>query len=253
MPGWSGKVALSLLGVVALCAGHAQTPPGYFANAEALLGDLQQSELSSPIWPNVYGSDPFIDWDGPHSSARTVCSSFVTLLWQHTFHWNPATFVEWMGDPNPLAAAYHDTIAARDGFLRLQTIDELRPGDIIAIVYYPEYQSPTGHVMIVQALPQPNVSTPIIAGTSQWTVSVIDSSDSYHGTTDTRYAHPGGIGRGIFRLYANPDRTIAGHTWSLLGTSLSNYHPQATGIDSGRHLVMGRPTVDIFQSGFESM
>ena len=247
------RFVLSLLGAAALGAAHAQTTPVFLADAEMLLEDLQQSEVSSPTWPNVYGTDPFIEWDGAQSSARTECSSFLTLLWQHSFAWTKATFIDWTGHSSPVAAVYHDAIAAQNGFRQLQTIGELRPGDIIAIVYYPEYQLPTGHMMIVQALPQPNMSSPIVAATSQWTIPVIDSSSSYHGTTDTRYDHPGGIGRGIFRLYTNPNGTVAGYTWSLLGASLSSYYPQATTTDSGHHLVMGRLTVSIFQSGFEAM
>src|SRR5262249_14714110 len=122
------------------------------------------------------------------------------------------------------------------------TVDQIEPGDIMAIVYYPEYQSPSGHVMIVQGPPQPHLSNPFVTGTAQWTIAVIDSSSSYHGTTDTRYHYPGGIGQGVFRLYTNADSTVAGYTWSLLGTSLSSYYPQATTTSSGRHLVIGRLT-----------
>lgn len=218
----------------------AQTPPQFLTDAQTLIGNLQQSSLTSSVWPNVYGSPASIMWNGNQSSAITECSSFVTLLWQHTFGWTPDTFKNWMGLSSPNAAMYHDTIAQHNGFTQLTTVDQIRPGDIIAIVYYPEYQSPSGHVMIVQGTPQLNSSAPLVANTTQWTIPVIDSSSSYHGKTDTRYTHPGGIGQGIFRLYTNPDGTVAGYTWSLLSTSLSEYNPQATTIYSGRHLVIGR-------------
>jgi len=248
----SAFIALLLAGSLLAGAAHAQTPPRFLAVAEALVDDLQQSQLTSPIWPNVYGTDPYIVWAGAGSSARTECSSFVTLLWQHTYGWTPATFSSWTGHTSPVAAVYHDEIVAQNDFIRLQTIDELQPGDLIAIVYYPETQSPSGHLMIVEDVPQANSSKPFIDGTNQWTIAVVDSTSSYHGTSDTRYAHPGGIGRGIFRLYTNADGTVAGYTWSLLGTSVASYYAQATTVDSGHHLVLGRLARSIFQSGFES-
>jgi hypothetical protein len=246
-------VARVLLAASVLFAGsiRAQTAARFLGAADTLLDDLETSALSSPAWPNVYGATPYIDWAGPHSSARTSCSSFTTLLWQHTFGWTPAAFKAWMGHSSPTAAVYHDTIANGVDFTRVPTVDLIRPGDIIAIVYYPEYQAPTGHVMIVEDVPQPNASNPIIAGTQQWTITVLDSSNSYHGTTDTRYLVPGGIGRGVFRLYSHADGTVAGYTWSLLGTSLASFYPQATTTASGHHIVIGRLARSIFQSGFD--
>lgn len=224
-----------------LSLAHGQTPV-YLTNAEDLVLDLLQSSQTTATWPNIYGTPAYINWNGAQSDARTECSSFVTLLWQHTYGWTSTIFRQWMGSTSPNAAMYHDTIQRTNGFLPVTTVDHIRPGDLIAIVYYPEYQSPSGHVMIVQDLPRTNWSNPIIRGTAQWTIPVIDSSSSYHGPTDSRYSHPGGIGYGIFRLYTNPNRTAAGYTWSLLSTSVSTYYPQATSTQSGRHLVIGRLT-----------
>ncbi len=237
--GWTAVLGLSF----SLAVSATAQPPQYLGVAEGLVLDLVQEEIATPppaVWPNVYGSPAFINWNGTKSTARTECSTFVTQLWEHTYNWAPSHFTSWMGTNNPIAAVYHDTILNQKGFQRVPLISQIQPGDVIAIVYYPELQSPSGHVMIVQDFPATNSSKPFIAGTSQWTVPVIDSSASYHGTNDTRYAHPGGIGHGTFRLYANTDGTIAGYTWSLLGTSVADYVPQATSTSSGRHLVIGR-------------
>lgn len=245
--------SLALLALTASAAVRAQQAPGFLDVAEHLVDDLQVSAQSAPEWPNVYGTTPsYIEWSGAASSARTECSSFVTLLWQHAYGWTPASFKAWTGHSSPEAAVYHDTIAAHEGFDEITTVGAIRPGDVVAIVYYPEYQSPTGHLMIVAAQPQANSSAPLVAGTDQWTIDVVDSSSTYHGTADTRYAHPGGIGRGTFRLYTNPDGTFAGHTWSLLGTSLASYYPQPTTTQNGRHLVVGRLTRSIFATAFEA-
>lgn len=93
--------------------------------------------------------------------------------------------------------------------------------------------------MLVQDVPRTNNSKPFIAGTTQCTIPVIDISSSYHCTNDSRYHHPGGIGYGTFRLYTNPNGTVAGYTCSLVGTSTTNYISQATSTNSGNHLVIG--------------
>ena len=248
------RAAIALAAFAACTMAQAQAPPPFLAAAEHLVDDLQQSELTSESWPNVYGTDPsYIDWAGDRSSARTECSSFLTLLWQHSYGWTPATFHEWTGHSSPEAAVYHDAIAQQNDFIELKNVDRIQPGDIIAIVYYPEYQSPTGHAMIVEHAPQAHSSNPLVDGTLQWTIDVIDSTSSYHGSTDTRVAHPGGIGRGVFRLYTDVGGAFAGYTWSLLGTSLASYYPQATSTNSGHHLVVGRLVKSIFASGFETL
>jgi hypothetical protein len=80
--------------------------------------------------------------------------------------------------------------------------------------------------MIVASAPASCPSLPpLIAETVQWTVTVIDSSESGHGATDTRYQHGqggrdhDGLGKGVIRLYARPDGTVAGFTWSTFMNS----------------------------------
>ena len=52
--------------------------------------------------------------------------------------------------------------------------------------------------------------------------------------------HAERIGHGTFLLYGNSDGVVVGYTWSLLGTSMTNYVPQATSTTKGNHLVIGR-------------
>lgn len=248
-----GRRTIAAVLLAASCVAQAQQAPGFVAVADQLVADLLESQQTAAEWPNVYGTDPsYIEWNGAQSSARTECSSFVTLLWRRTYGWSASSFKSWTGQSSPEAAVYHDTIARHDGFIEVTTVGAILPGDVIAIVYYPEYQAPTGHVMIVDAAPQPNSSAPLVPGTDQWTVDVVDSSSTYHGSADTRHDHPGGIGRGTFRLYTNADGTFAGHTWSLLGTSLASYYAQPTTTDAGRHLVIGRLDRSIFATAFET-
>ena len=202
---------------------------------------------------NSYGSPASINWNAaPDTAALTECSSFVTLLLKHSYGWDNTFFINWMGSSSPNAATYHDKIAAANptagGWTQIFDITAVQPGDIIAIKYLPGYTTPnaTGHVMVVQSAPVENLNpnppfgngtSPIVAGTLQYKLQVVDSSDSYHGSTDSRYksGHPGGIGQdGYFRIYIDQNtHQIVGYTWSLY--SNSTYYNQ-----SQRNLVIGR-------------
>jgi len=174
---------------------------------------------------NLYGGGKrHIDWDARPAAARTVCSSFATLLLQHTYGMRSSDFQAWMNSKDPEADAYHDAIVARNGFKRILHITALQPGDFLAIKYTDHHLSSngvedTGHVMIVDEAPVAiENKRPIVPGTQQYTVTIIDSSASGHGPTDSRASAEGklmgGIGRGVMRLYANDDNRIVGYTWS---------------------------------------
>jgi hypothetical protein len=105
--------------------------------------------------------------------------------------------------------------------------------------------------MIVRKAPTKILSPgqPLISGTDQYSVIVIDSSSTQgHGPDDTRL-YPSqsgmGIGSGEFRLYANPTTgAIVGYTWSSY--SSSTYYPN---IASGRQIVVGRLSESGLQKG----
>ena len=64
---------------------------------------------------------------------------------------------------------------------------------------------------------------PLIPGTQQYVVTVIDSAMSGHGPTDTRAEARGrwqtGVGRRLFRLYSDANGHIAGYSWSATAAS----------------------------------
>lgn len=215
-------------------------PPRHLEQARKLVENLRNAS------ENVYGGGKrHIEWSADHAAARTVCSSFETLLLEHTYGWTGDDFKEWMHSTNPEADAYHDAIVQRHGFERILHISALRPGDILAVKYTDHHLSKngvedTGHVMLVAEAPRPAADKkPIVPGTRQYVVSIIDSSASGHGTSDTR-AKPGGgftggIGQGECRLYVNEEGRIIGYAWS---TSLKSEY--FTSPD--RDLVAGRLT-----------
>lgn len=228
------RAAIPLLLVAGLprWAACSETRTAHIGQAEALVASLKG------VADNHYGQGHrFIRWNPAHAAARTVCSSFTTLLLEHVYGWTDDDFKEWTGSRDPDAAPYHDAIVQENGFRRIREISHIAPGDFIAIKYN-DGSADTGHVMMVDAAPveQP-AADPIVPGTTQYTVTVIDSSASGHGPDDTRSLgngkFTGGIGRGVFRLYANRDGQIAGYAWSASRKSVYYHRP-------GRALVVGR-------------
>ena len=173
----------------------------------------------------------------PATVSRTDCSGLVNEVLQRSYGWGRGDFRQWLGKARPVASSYHDAIEQQRGFRRIEMAAEIRPGDLIAI-RYPDGSPNTGHIMIAAEAPQPHSPTsPLIEGARQWTVAVIDSSQSGHGPSDSRYEGSrqfrAGVGRGVLRLYAASDGRLAGYTWSA--------HPSSEYFTPDqRHLVVGR-------------
>lgn len=226
--------AAVLIGAATLCTtASAQAPrTAHVTDAGDLITYLAVSG------ENVYGSNAFITWDGTSSSARTSCSTFVTLLFGHSYGWLSSTIKPWLGTSSPNAGQYHNAIAAQNGFLRIERVDDMASGDILAVLY-PPTESTSGHVAILASAPVKRTATsPLIAGTTQYDAVVIDSSASGHGSGDTRYraatkTFTGGIGKGTMRLYVDGAGVVVGYTWSTYNNS--EYFSQIE-----RDLVVGR-------------
>jgi hypothetical protein len=162
----------------------------------------------------------------------------------HVDGYSPEDFKRWFGSHRPTADLYHDAITEGRGFSAVTTVDQLRPGDVIAIKYITRHDN-TGHIMLVVERPHRMIAgVPIIGDTAQWAVDVIDSSESGHGPTDTRHKRADngrdhdGLGRGVVRLYSSPSGEVVGFTWST--TKFSRFVAPAD-----EHVVLGR-----FMTGF---
>lgn len=211
-------------------------PTTHVSWAEILIANLSPDK-------NEYGSSPtYIYWASVNGATsyenRTQCSSFVTRLLKQAYNWSDNDFSAWFGSISPTAATYHDAIAAQNSFSLIQNINDIQSGDIIAVKYTDDPTS-TGHVMIAKSTATLRTSTlPTVNSTLQYTIDVIDSSKSGHGTTDTRLMADGtwdtGAGMGKLRLYADSNGTVVGYSWSIAKNSI--YYDQ----QSGHHLVIGR-------------
>lgn len=183
-------------------------------------------------------------WTGVCES-HTDCSGFLDALLAHRYGYDSDDFKKWFDSHRPSARRFHDAIVEQRGFSEIKELSHVRPGDILAVKYLKRKDN-TGHIMLVAEMPrrmQPK--KPLVEGSIQWEVPVIDSSETGHGPSDTRH-HKGpggkdhqGLGAGVLRIYANRKDEVLGFTWSTLEKS------DFKGADD-EHLVIGR-----LQPGFK--
>jgi len=224
---------------------------GSFLAYSTITGAASNSQRPEVFWAerlveevapqnNLYASHPtIVQWieDGTSPARnRSVCSSLVAAILERAYGLAETTIGQWFGTNAPYAVDYEHTIAAGRGFTLVRKASEIQPGDVIAIAYAPG-SHPTGHVMLADSVAHIRRATqPIVAGLSQYELTVIDSSHSGHGTHDTRLigqTYVTGVGRGTLRLYARADGTIAGYSWST--RTVSRFY------GSGEHaIVVGR-------------
>ena len=202
---------------------------------------------------NVYAnSDQALSWPsagGGIYSSRADCSGFVTRSLIKAFGFTPDNIEAWTGSRFPSSARYHDNIRFENNFGRIQRVAEIRRGDILAAKYLDNRSGGTGHTMIAAAAPvlRTTPTRPVIEGTVQYELHIIDSTSSHHGTGDTRRgtgaagADQDGAGTGKIRLYADAaSGSIRGYSWSL--SSGSVYYTATSPADDRRSLMVGRMT-----------
>jgi hypothetical protein len=203
--------------------------------AELLVREVQPQNTS------YQHKEGFIKWKGENGAdtyeSRVDCSGLINILLERSYGLTSNDFEKWMGKRRPYAEDYFDAILQQSNFRLITKIGSVQPGDIIAIRYPPGTNENTGHIMIIAGTPTSRKSTkPEVEGTEQWEVSVIDSSESGHGKTDTRHKPDGtsgqGVGQGVLRLYTTHDGEVVGYSWSVL--TVSDYYDKTT-----RQLVIG--------------
>jgi hypothetical protein len=208
-------------------------------NIFLLIGSVKAAEPQHLFWAsdiainvtpelNTYGSYPsYVRWPKLGGirlhENRTRCSTFLTLVLMKGYGLTSTDIINWMSTASPSANTYHETIKQKNGFKIVYNINNIIPGDIIAIKY-PNGITSTGHVMIAKTKAVPRTATsPFVSETSQYEIQVIDSSQSPHGSSDSRSNGDGtydsGAGIGVLRLYANSLGGLAGYTWSTQSNS----------------------------------
>ncbi|HZZ73428.1 MAG TPA: hypothetical protein VFE24_14335 [Pirellulales bacterium] len=174
---------------------------------------------------------------GARAECRTDCSGLVDALLKRAYGLNDAQLAAWFQTKRPVAKDYHAMVVAGRGFIPIASVAKMQPGDILAVLY-PPGEANTGHVMLVADNPRQQAATPpLVNGTLQWEVPVIDSSHSAHGLSDTRHHADGtsgdGLGKGSLRIYTDANGKVLGYSWSE--AKGSKYIDQSV-----HHLVIGR-------------
>ena len=187
-------------------------------------------------------------------SSRADCSGYVTRSLMKAFDFTAEDVTAWMGSKGPSSARYHDNIVFQNNFQRIQRAADVQRGDILASKYLKELDPDepsrgTGHTMIAAGKAEKRTvnTEPVIDGTVQYELLIIDSTKSPHSTGDTRKGtgvngeDQDGAGLGTMRLYADAvTGQITGYTWSL--SSGSVYYTATSPAGDPRSLVVGRMT-----------
>lgn len=226
----STRLGLALSSIV---AGSVLT----LAAAPALASHLDAArDIAYNVAPasNNWGSPCSIDWTNHTATTNGAC--LFTLSLQHDDPTITSTDVyTWWGAYNPGSPAYYDAIAAGNHFTQIVNVADIQEGDVLAVKYRSSPTSAyTGYIMIVEFAPE------LISGsTTRYIVGIIDSTQTPHGSTDTRWqadaglVHDKGVGAGD--IYVDADAAtgaIAGHSWSA---GPGSYYNQATrAMNAGR-------------------
>lgn len=168
-------------------------------------------------------SKSIVAWktDTSDYQSYTDCSGFLNALLRQSYQWDKTYFRAWMGVSRPFAFHYFDAISTQNRFVAISRVDDIQPGDFIAIKYVDrsDHDNNTGHCMLVTGVPHRMIPKPVaLTNTNQYEVQVIDSSKSPHGKNDTRRLDDDreydGLGQGNFRLYADLQGKLVGYSWS---------------------------------------
>jgi hypothetical protein len=208
--------------------------PRHLADATALVRSVELQHTSY-----AHGKAD-VQWTGVCAS-HADCSGFLDALLMHSYGYDRETFKKWFDSHQPSARRYHDAIVDQHGFSEIKDLPHVRPGDILAVKYL-QRKDHTGHVMLVAGAPRRiQTKKPVVEGAGQWEVPVIDSSQSGHGSSDTRH-HKGaggkdhdGLGEGVLRIYTDRADKVVGFTWSTQERSEFK-------APNDEHLVIGRLT-----------
>ena len=212
-----------------MCPGGAASEAAQLAPAGAAVPAHLQAALelvrTTAAENTVYRHhEDVVRWSGePGADAsvcQTDCSGLADALLRRAYGLDDERLRSWFHARRPLARHYHAAIKEQHGFQGVATVQAIQPGDFLAVRYeHSEKGENTGHVMLVAApAAERRAGAPVIAGTRQWSVLVVDQSNSGHGHGDTRRQTDGqkrsGIGSGRLRIYSDAAGHIVGYSWS---------------------------------------
>lgn len=191
----------------------------------------------------------------PVHQVRADCSGFLLAIFARAGYPTRARMAfRPDGRPHPKRPAAEDfvySIESEQGFKRVRDARDIRPGDLLAHAMLDpadqKQSGTTGHVFLLDSAPKAiPPRNPVVAGTMQFEVVVIDSNREHVGTDDTRLADPAnkvkGLGRGTIRIYVDTEGALVGWARTFPGVKrFASYDPRFPSDTKRRKAAIGRP------------
>lgn len=253
-----------LAAALALCAPAGGAQPAQPAAAEVPRHLALARELVQHTRPenNLYklGSQ-FIRFPGDEGGRHTVhqvradCSGFLLAVFARAGYPTRARMA-FLPDgrqqrKRPASEDFVHSIESEQGFRRIRDARDIRPGDLLAHAMLDPADKlqvgTTGHVFLLDSAPRAIAPRePVVAGTTQYEVVVIDSNEEHLGADDTRLADPAhkvkGLGRGTIRIYVDEAGAPVGWARTFPGVKrFFSYDPRFPSDTRRRKAAIGRP------------
>ena len=200
----------------------------------------------------------FISFPGdPGSSTYAMkadCSGFLLALFDRAGYSTRSRMMYLKASQRRTRHSAEDFVLSIEneaGFKRIGLIDEIRPGDLLAhsMLNAADQRNTgrTGHVLLINSQPKLIAPRkPVLVGTRQFEVSIIDSSDEYSGDDDSRLADPEhkltGLGQATIRLYVDEKGQLVGWARTFAKSHrFFSYSPRYPSDSKLRKAAVGRP------------
>jgi cell wall-associated NlpC family hydrolase len=197
-------------------------PKRALAKAQYIFDNTSHNSYAHTSGP---ADDQILDQNGSVTSD-TDCSGFVSFIIKTIARKHYEEIVSANNGKRPKAGDYAEYFAtlragqAQDGWLRLASLNDLQPGDLIAWEsprYEEQHKGNSGHVMIVASSPGQIASTQTESGTLRYIeIPVIDSSSVKHFPPEelpplAHQDHRDGVGKGRVRLILDDSNRPIGY------------------------------------------
>ena len=254
----SNRLSFILILALSLCCSlvNAQTESNEIPKHLALARELVEN--IKPENNRYSGGDDMIGFPGDFLSnkysMRADCSGFLIALFERAKYTTRSqmSFLNWSPSRKKLKSEdFLHSIENEKGFKRIKSIDHMRPGDVLAIeLLNAEDKSKagvTGHVALINSIPKKTLPRkPIVEGTRQFEVSLIDSNEEPAGEDDTRVIDSSnkiqGLGKGTVRLYADAAGEVVGLARTFKNSNrFFSYTPRFPSDTKPRRAAIGRP------------
>ena len=186
-------------------------------------------------------------------AMKADCSGFLLALFDRAQYPTRSKMSLLVPSPKrkrPAAEDFVFSIETEKGFTLIKKIHDMRPGDLLAHAMLnledQKQTGTTGHIFLINSHPREvNAWRPVVKGTRQFEVSVIDSNEEYLGEDDTRLADRSGkikgLGKGTIRIYSDSHGELVGWARTFRNSKFFSYSPQFPSDTKARKAAIGRP------------